>query len=359
MSHGFEFTRRLRSVSDRDVMRLRELFLDVANDFDAGTMDDHLLFPLEMTWFYGEPIYHEMSAEQQLMLNRLTFCQNNLTSVVAEATLSVLNYEAMLANLLHGDPETSFYMARETTEETFHLEGFYIIIRKVLDYYGIPFEQCRQQNRSLRSAPLFQRFHGFIGWLRGDLNFYYLTRFPMNIAQKTVERSTIEEPRMHPSVRTFLKNHAVDEARHMRMSREAGKLALQSMDRLSRTVACFVFAQHAARINMVGRHSKGAGLNGQTRIGVLEMCGVPRARAEQAYREWRDRVNQPHDPPHVQRARLYYLRLIEEYVDELAASDRMKQYIKRTVGAAHQDVTRAERDSGLRPLEFGDIERAA
>jgi hypothetical protein len=357
MRSDYSFVGRLRAVSDRDVTRLRELFLDLANQFDPETMADHLLFPEEMTWFYGEPIFHEMSEEQRLKLNRLTFCQNYLSTLVAEAATNVLNYESALAALIRSDPEAGFYMAREVVEETFHLESFYIILRKVLEHYGIPFEEYRARNHSLGAAVAYQRFHTALGWLRGSMGFYYLTRYPLNVSQKTIERSTIEEPRMHPLVRTLLKNHAIDEARHMRMSREAGKLALREMSRPVRSIASFFYAHYAARIDMAGRLGKGNKFSRQTRTSVLEMCGVPRERALRAYREWRGRVNQPHDPPHVQRARLYYLRLNQEFVDEWDLPDGMKRYVKNVIARAYTDVIQAEQKAALRPLEFGDLER--
>ena len=81
---NFEFAKRLQAVSDRDVEQLRAHFLDLAEQFDAGTMGDHTLFPLQMTWFHGEPVWHELTHEQRLMLNRLSFCQSYLTTAVAD-----------------------------------------------------------------------------------------------------------------------------------------------------------------------------------------------------------------------------------------------------------------------------------
>src|SRR5437762_6715161 len=113
MAASFDFTRRLREVSDRDVDRLRANFLDIAEQFDGGTMGDHTLFPLEMTWFYGEPIWHELTPDKRLMLNRLSFCQSYLTTAVAEVATNVLNLEAALGTILDDDPEVALYMARE------------------------------------------------------------------------------------------------------------------------------------------------------------------------------------------------------------------------------------------------------
>lgn len=357
----YAFTKRLRSVSDRDVMRLQELFLDPAHAFDAEKMDDYLLFPLEMTWFYGEPIYEQMPEAQKLMVNRLTFCQNYLSTLVAEAASNILNYESTHAELLRGDPEVAFYMAREVIEETFHLEAFYIVLSKVLQHYGISFEECRRKNRSLRAASFYTLFHSIIGGVRGDYNYYYLTRFPLNIVQKTIERSTIDEPRMHPLVRDILKNHSIDEARHMRMSREAGKLALKRIrPGVMRNASCFFYAHFAARLNTGGRHAADGLLSrDETRISVLELCGIPRPQAVRAYKEWRKGVNQPADPPHLQRARLYFTRLNFSYIDELDVSERMKAYMKRVIGAPYQEVIRAAQDGSLQPLEFGELHRSS
>ncbi len=35
--------------------------------------------------------------------------------------------------------------------------------------------------------------HSLVGWLRGNLDFYNFTRFPLNVDQKTVERCAIDE----------------------------------------------------------------------------------------------------------------------------------------------------------------------
>jgi hypothetical protein len=216
-------------VSDRDVARLSESFLDLAHAFDAEAMGDRLLFPLEMTWFYGEPVYDALPEERKLMLNRLTFCMSYYSTAVAEAATNVLNYEAVVETLIKEDPEVALYMAREVVEETSHLESFIIVIRKVLAHYGLTLDDLRAKNVSLPMANRYAQAHSLVGWLRGNLDYYYFTRFALNVNQKTVERCTIDEPRMHPHVRALLKNHAIDEARHMQMSRATGKLALGRM----------------------------------------------------------------------------------------------------------------------------------
>lgn len=354
----FEFVRRLRVVSDRDVSRLQTYFLDTAHEFAASDLGDRLLFPLEMTWFYGEPVYERMSADDQRKLNHLTFCQNYLATLVGESASNILNYEAATRTLITGDPDVAFYMAREVIEETFHLEAFCIVLRKVLAHYGISFEECRAKNHSLFMAVAYARFHQLLGWARGRFDFYYLTRYPLNVSQKTIERSTIKEPRIHPVAFTVLKNHAIDEARHMQMSRETGKRVLASMTPLARAAACIGYAHYAASINMGGRHPKGGVLNRATRISVLELCGVPPAEARRAYAQWRDRVNCPDDPPLVRAARSYYLRLNCEYIDELDVSSRLRTYMKRTIERAYPDVAAAGRATPIRELEFDELTRA-
>ncbi len=355
MRDQFDFTRRLQAVSDRDVGRLAEHFLDPARRFDAASLGDHLLFPEEMAWFYGEPIHRDLSEEQRLMLNRLTFCQSYLSTLVAEAATNVLNYEAVVRAFLHDDPDVALYMAREVVEETVHLEAFLIVIRKVLGHYGLTFEDLRAANVSLKMAGHYSRFHSLIGWLHGDMNLYYFTRFPLNVNQKTVERCSINEPRLHPEVRAILKNHAIDEARHMQMSRETGKVALRRMRRWQRNVACAFYAHFASRLH-IGRHVADGALTRATRVRTLTLCGVPAGRAERAYDEWRDRVNQPQDPPLVAAGRLYYLRQNLSYIDELAVSDRVKRRMKRRIESGYRDLTRAGPE--LRPLELGELTRS-
>jgi len=354
---GFEFTRRLRSVSDRDARRMHESFVAPALAFDGDEMGDRLLFPLEMTWFYGEPVYESLGAAERIKLNRLTFCQSYLSTAVAEAATNVLNYEAALSALTYDDADAGEYMAREVVEETTHIQSFLIVIRKVLAHYGLTLEELRATNVSLPLATRYTQAHSVLGWVLGDLNFYYFTRFAMNVNQKTVERCTIDEPDMHPDVREILRHHAIDEARHMQMSRGTGKVALERMRaRWMRNLACIGYARFAARL-YIGRHRRDGSLQAGTRIRTLMLCGVEEPRAREAYRQWRDRVNQPDDPPLVQSARLYYVKQNFAYIDELDVSDSIRSYMKRAISATYGDVIRAEREGGLRPLELGELRR--
>jgi hypothetical protein len=356
---SYDHTRRLRHVSDRDVSRLHSLFLDIAHSFDAKTMCDRPLFPPELTWFYGEPVYDRMTPEGRLKLNHLTFTLDYMSSLVTEAAICVLNYRSALRTLMVGDPEVSFYMAREAIEETFHQEAFYIIIRKILAHYGIDFEEFRRKNKSLHSAVAYADLHTVLGWIKGDYNFYYFTRFPLNIALKTVERSTIADPRIEPLIRELLRNHAIDEARHMQMSRETGVRALAAIPRGLRQVACVLYAHYAAALNISGRHKRGSSLNRQTRTAVLELCGVSRKDAVRAYEDWRDRKHMVDDPPLVQAVRHYYVRQNFNLIDDLNVSDRMRAYMRRTIDKQYRDVTRAEAHKTFVPLVFEELSRTS
>ena len=359
MAATFDFTRRLKAVSDRDVEKLRSHFLEPAEQFDAKTLGEHTLFPLEMTWFYGEPVWHELSPEKRLMLNRLSFCQSYLSTAVAEVATNVLNLEAALRTIIGDDPDVALYMAREVVEETTHIQAFLLVIRKVLASYGLTLEELRATNVSLRLAQHYVSLHTVLGWLRGDLHYYYFTRFPLNVNQKTVERCTIDEPDVHPVVRTILKNHAIDEARHMQMSRGTGLVALSRMhSAVARTVACLGYARFAANL-YIGRHRNDSRLPRETRTRTLELCGVSRARAAAAYREWRDRVNQPEDPPLVRAGRSYYVRCNHRYIDDLAAPPWLKRRMKRIIDTGYADVTQRPGGETAAPLEFDDLTRAA
>lgn len=349
----FGFTRRLQLVSDRDVERLDDNFLAPARAFDAARLGDHLLFPLEMTWFYGEPIWHELSDAQRLMLNRLTFCQSYFSTAVAEAATNTLNYQAAVQTFIREDPDVALYMAREVVEETTHIQSFLIVIRKVLAHYGLDLEALRRANVSLSLSERYVQAHSLLGWLRGNLDFYYFTRFPLNVNQKTVERCAIDEPNMDPGVRAILKNHAIDEARHMQMSRATGKVALARMGAL-RTPGCVGFAHFAARL-YIGRHAKDGALQRGTRTNTLALVGVPMERARAAYAAWRDRVHQPEDPPLVCAGRRYYLRQMNEYVDELDIAPRVSAYMKRVIAAGYTDVATA---APAPPLEFNELSRS-
>jgi hypothetical protein len=359
MAAATDHTRRLRTVSDRDASRLRENFIEPAEAFDAASLGDHLLFPLEMTWFYGEPIWEELSEEGRLMLNRLSFCQSYWSTAVAEAATNVLNYEAALRTLIDGDPDVALYMAREVVEETTHIEAFSIVIHKVLRHYGLELADLRRANVSLEMASWYAIGHSLIGWLRRDLDYYYLTRFALNVNQKTVERCAIDEPRMHPAVGRILRNHAIDEARHMQMSRATGIAAMKRMKRrVSRDAAGWSFAHFAASL-FIGRHPRDSRRTRTTRIRTLELCGVDAARAKRAYTEWRDRVHQPADPPLVAAGRKYYWKLMCAYVDDLDVSPRMRRRMKRIIGRSYADARAPEREDGVKPLDFEDLAGAA
>jgi len=359
MEPPFSFIRRLRTVSNRDVDHLRESFLAHAEAFNPTQMSDHLLFPEQMTWYYGEPVYEALSEDRRLMLNHLTFCMSYYSTAVAEAATNVLNYEAALQALIDDDPEVALYMAREVVEETAHIEAFWIVIKKVLAHYGLTLDDLRAKNISLPMATRYVQAHSLLGWLRGNLDYYYFTRFALNVNQKTVERCTIDEPRMHPSVRELLRSHAIDEARHMQMSRGMGKAALGRMrTRVERNLACIGYAKFASRIYM-GRHKPDGRLPRATRTGTLELCGVPTKEAARAYAEWRDRVHTRLDPPLVRAARVYYLKQNFAYIDELDVSDRIRRYMKRTIAKAYSDAAEAERDGTLRPLHFDELTRTA
>jgi len=357
MEPSFDFTKRLKTVSDRDVDRLRAHFLDPALEFDPATLGEHTLFPLEMTWFYGEPVWHELSPEKRLMLNRLCFCQSYLTTAVAEIATNVLNLEAALDTMIDDDADVALYMAREVVEETMHIQAFLCIIRKVLDFYGLDLDRLRRANASLRMTKHYVALHTLLGWARGDLNYYYLTRFALNVNQKTVERCTINEANVHPAVREILKNHAIDEARHMQMSRGTGLVAVSRMrNPLARTLACLGYAHFAANL-YIGRHRKDSRLPREARIQTLELCGVSRARAEEAYRQWRDRVNQPQDPPLVKAGRVYFLKCNYGFIDDLEAPAWVKRRMKRILDSAYTDLTTAP-DGSLKPLEFDELTRS-
>ena len=355
---SFQFARRLQAVSDRDVDALRENFLDLAEQFDARTLDDHTLFPLEMSWFYGEPVWHELSHEKQLMLNRLSFCQSYLTTAVAEIATNVLNLQAALGTMVDDDPELALYMAREVVEETMHVQTFLCLIRKVVAHYGLTLEDLRRANVSLPMASWYVRAHTVAGWLRGDLNFYYFTRYALNVNQKTVERCSISEPGMHPLVRRILKNHAIDEARHMQMSRGTGLVALSRMrTSAARTLACLGYATFAANV-YIGRSQKDSRLTREARTRTLELCGVPRARAVEAYRQWHERTNQPQDPPLVRAGRAYYLRCNEGYVDDMPIAPWLKRRMRRIIAAGYSDVASGD-GAAVAPLEFDELRRAS
>ena len=90
-------------------------------------------------------------------------------------------------------------MAREVVEETMHIQAFLCVIRKVLAHYGLTLDQLRATNVSLKMSRYYVDLHTVLGWIRRDLNYYYFTRFALNVNQKTVERCTINEPGMHPA----------------------------------------------------------------------------------------------------------------------------------------------------------------
>jgi hypothetical protein len=157
----------------------------------------------------------------------------------------------------------------------------------------------------------------------------------------------------------ILRNHAIDEARHMQMSRGTGLLSVTRMrNPLVRTLACLGYAHFAANL-YIGRHRSDSKLPRETRTRTLELCGVPRERAVAAYREWRDRVHQPEDPPLVKAGRAYYLKCNQQYIDDLAIPDWLKRRMKRIIERAYLDVAQAARTPGAPIPEFEELRRAA
>jgi hypothetical protein len=127
---------------------------------------------------------------------------------------------------------------------------------------------------------------------------------------------------------------------------------------IAKTIACLGYAHFAANV-YIGRHRKDSRLPRETRIRTLQLCGVARERAVPAYREWRDRVNQPEDPPLVKAGRAYYLRCNHGYVDDLDAPAWLKLRMKTIIDAGYADVARPRDGGTVTPLEFDDLTRAA
>ncbi len=352
---GFEFTYRLKEVSDRFVDQLGEHFYLLADRFDPATLQQHTLFPQEMTWYYGEPLWQRLSNEQKLMLNRLCFCQSYLSTGVAEIAVNVLNMQSALNTILRGSPEVALYMAREVVEEMAHVQAFLKVIERVLNFYGLTFDDLRNANPSLRLAKTYVNGHTILGWLRGDLYYYYFTRFALNVNQKTVERSIIDEQEVHPVVQALLKNHATDEARHMQMSRATGIEALRQMKNpVVRVLACLGYARFAASI-FIGRHRRDSRLTRETRIRTLELVGIDRKTAVQAYEQWKNRWNQPEDPALVRAGRQYFLRCNFDYIDDLPVAPWVKKRMKKTIFSAYADLPlpEAPADTAMKPALRG------
>ncbi|MCX8073059.1 MAG: diiron oxygenase [Candidatus Binatia bacterium] len=335
---GFEFIRRLKEVSDRFVDSLGDHFGHLATQFDPDTLGSTKLFPWQMTWYYGEPIWHALDEERKLMLNRLCFCQSYLSTAVAEIAVNVLNMRSALSTILQGHVQPALYMAREVVEEMAHVQAFLTVIEKVLGYYGLTLDQLRAANPSLKLTKTYINGHTLLSWLRGNLHYYYFTRFALNVNQKTVERLIIDEPDAHPIVQAILTNHATDEARHMQMSRATGLAALRQMrNPVTRIVACLAYAHFAASI-FITRHRRDSRLTRETRIRTLQLVGVDRATAERAYKEWRDRVNQPEDPPLVRNARLYFLRCNFDYIEEMPVPTWVKKRMRAIISEPYRDL---------------------
>lgn len=325
-------TRRLREQSDRALSSLGESFVGAARAFDPGTLGDSLLFPLELTWFHGEPVYESLPPDARRKLNHLTFCHYYFLTLNAEASANILNHQSAF-QMLRSDPDAAFYMAREAVEESFHVEAFHILIQKVLGHYGLSVRDFLWGESSVGLTAWFYRIHTLAAWWRGNLDAYYFSRYPLNIGTKIAERSILKEPRLHPEVRAIVRGHSIDEARHMQMSRETGKRALARMSAPGRAVACFLYAQFVTRLNICGRQ-----VDRRFPVKMLERCGVPRGDAERAYREWRERVHQPQDPPDVRAMRRYFVRQNLEFVGELEASPRLRAYVTRAILRAYPDV---------------------
>ena len=78
-------------------------------------------------------------------------------------------------------------------------------------------------------------------------------------------------------------------------------------------------------------------------------------RAVDAYRQWRNRVNQPEDPPLVRAGRAYYMKCNRGYIDDLAIPAWLKRRMDRIIAAGYPDVARRADEA----LDFDELTRAA
>ena len=106
-------------------------------------------FRCEMSWFYGEPIWHELPPEKQLMLNRLSLLpelSRRPRSPRSRPTSSTS--QASLDTIVDDDPEVALYMAREVVEETMHVQAFLLLrSARCVAHYGLTLEQLRGDQR--------------------------------------------------------------------------------------------------------------------------------------------------------------------------------------------------------------------
>ena len=257
-----------------------------------------------MTWFYGEPVWHELSPEKRLhaepphLLPELSLDRRRRSGDQRAQP------RGGARTIIHDDPEVALYMAREVVEETMHIQAFLFVIRKVLgalraDARGA----ARHQRVAAHGVALRRASHGpRLAARRSELLLLHALRAEREPEDRRALHHQRAEHASASSARCSRTTRSTRRATCRCRAARGWSRAARMRTRSPRTSPGSAYAHFAANI-YIGRHRRDSALPRETRMRTLELCGVPRARAERAYGEWRDRVNQPQDPPLVQAGR--------------------------------------------------------
>lgn len=329
-SSHYQFTEQLRSVSDRHFETLQEDFIATAQSFDSQNMGELLFIPEALTYFYGEPLYKNLSREQQIQLNRLSWCHTYMITMIGECGVNMMSTHNAYQHMKQGRPNVGFYALREVSEEAVHCESFSIIIEKVLAFYQIDFKYFVEKMAypQERYWDAFVLGHRLIRTFLGHYDFYYLSRYPMNLVGRSHEQVVANAKGLHPVIQKIVTHHLVDETRHMTMSKKAGLLAInEKSPRWMTPMVAGVYALYALGQRNYGPPRRASITNQSPLVGMLELCGVSHSEAVKAYNDYRSRVNQPQLQPEILKMRHYLLKHNLHYIEQFHVSSTTKYWL--------------------------------
>ena len=316
---------KLMQLSNKELPESSAFFLNVAETFSIEQNPDEYLIPVEFTVFYNEAIWHELSASEKIKLNHLTWCMMYLTIAMTESKACILNHKAANNEIANGRTEMGFYMMREATEETYHIQAFLKIIKSILNYYNISFEEfVTKHNTSSKNSQGYYLMTRVFAFYFKQWNFYYLTRYSLNILVKCVERTINPDCNLNLQMTDILIRHRQDEARHMTMSLKEGVVSFAKMGSINRRIAAKMLLWFMTYLGLAGQPPRTKLFNRHQNIYIqlLGWVGVSRIKAKVAYKDW---VNSSVDKNTVVTdMRRYYISQNVHLLKKLNVSEKLK-----------------------------------
>ena len=324
-------TSNLRSISNRTFDSIYSDFIDIANNFDMEKSCNEKFIPEELVFFYGEPVYQDMSEKDKLKLNHLTWCAIYYRVLLAECGVSVVSTSYGFQKLKLGDHESCFYAMREVSEEAFHAESFITIIEKILSFYDLSLEDFRN-HLGFKKEWYWDAFifgHILIGKFLGHVDFYYFSRYPMNVVGRSYELLLSRESGLNQELQQIVKNHLADESRHLKMAKESGLIAINKKSgRFISHLASFVYIYYSLKQRQFGPPPKSlSSHNKKSLVGLLKLCGIDQSNADKAYQNYKSRIHQKELNPRLLHMKNFQLEENMKYIRKFNISSFFKNFL--------------------------------